>query len=754
MSAVDVTRRWFLASLGSAAVATGFLPGGAQAGPLFGDVSSRGYSPTLWYEISGDGRILVHVTRAEMGQHIGTALARIVAEELEANWDHVEVVHVDTDPRWGVMITGGSWSVHKSFDQLSRAGAAGRIALLEAGARMLGAPLKDCVARASEVRHGARAISYADIVSSGSVTRQFTEEDLKAIALKPASERRFLNRDAAARDVPSKVNGTAVYGIDRKVDGMVFARPVLPPTRYGNSIVSWDDGAARKLPGYLSTVVIDDPTGTCQGWLVAVAESWPVAAKAADLIAVSYRSDGGAASEDQMLAEGARLVENPTTGGIFFQEGAPLMRIAEADALHEGVYRTHTVLHMHLEALNALAWQDGSTWHVHAGNQWQSVTLPLVAEALGIDQADLVFETSYLGGGFGRRLYCEYIVPAALAAKKMGRPVKLIFARSDDTKFDQPRSPTVQRLRSVTDGRGALLAYDHRCASGWPTRSIVPEFLAPSADGHGTVDVFAINGAGHLYDTASQRIQAICNDVVHATMLPGYLRSVAPGYTTWAVETHIDELAHKLGRDPAEYRRALLGAKGRNGGAAPHAVGGANRLRAVMERVLEKAGWSAREALPPGKGMGLALGTGQERDMPTWIATVAQVFVDVSSGAVTVERLTSVVDAGTLAHPDGALAQVEGSMLWGLSLALFESTEYEKGLPRDLNLDTYTPVRMTDVPELDIEFLRNDHMPVGLGEPGVISIAPAIGNAIFAAIGDRVCHLPIRPEAIRAAMGA
>ena len=173
-----------------------------------------------------------------------------------------------------------------------------------------------------------------------------------------------------------------------------------------------------------------------------------------------------------------------------------------------------------------------------------------------------------------------------------------------------------------------------------------------------------------------------------------------------------------------------------------------------MERVLEKAGWSAREALPPGKGMGLALGTGQERDMPTWIATVAQVFVDVSSGAVTVERLTSVVDAGTLAHPDGALAQVEGSMLWGLSLALFESTEYEKGLPRDLNLDTYTPVRMTDVPELDIEFLRNDHMPVGLGEPGVISIAPAIGNAIFAAIGDRVCHLPIRPEAIRAAMGA
>lgn len=754
MSGVDVTRRWFLASLGSAAVATGFIPSGAKASPLFGGGSSGGYSPTLWYEIGSDGRILVHVTRAEMGQHIGTALARVVAEELEANWDHVEVVHVDTDPKWGVMVTGGSWSVHKSFDQLSRAGAAGRIAFLEAGARMLGAPAKDCIARDSEIRHGARAVSYAEIVSSGRVIRQFAEEELKAIVLKPASERRFLNRDTVARDVPSKVNGSAVYGIDRKVDGMVFARPVLPPTRYGNSILSWDDAAARKLPGYLRTVEIVDPTRTCEGWLVAVAETWPVAAKAADLIDVRYRSEGGAASDEQMLAEGQRLVAAESPGGIFFQEGDPLKRIADAREVHEGIYRTHTALHMPLEPLNALAWQDGKTWRVHAGNQWQSITLPLVARALGIDQADLVFETSYLGGGFGRRLYCEYIVPAALAAQAMGRPVKLVFARSDDTKFDQPRSPTVQRVRSVTDGRGALLAYDHACASGWPTDSISPEFLAPSADGHGKVDSFAINGADHWYDTATQRIRALRNDLVHATMLPGYLRSVAPGYTTWAVETHIDELAHKLGRDPAEYRLALLGAKGRNEGAAPHAVDGANRLRAVLERVLDKSGWSGREALPFGKGMGLALGTGQEREMPTWIATVAQVSVDASSGAVTVEKLTSVLDAGTLAHPDGALAQVEGSMLWGLSLALFEGTAYEKGLPRDLNLDTYTPVRMTDVPELDIEFLRNDHMPVGLGEPGVISIAPAIGNAVFAAVGARVRDLPIRPEAVRAAMGA
>lgn len=754
MSAFYVNRRWFLASVGSAAVAMGFLPFDAKADPVFGAPDGGGYEPTIWYEIRGDGRILVHVTRAEMGQHIGTALARIVAEELEADWAHVEIDHVDTNPRWGEMVTGGSWSVHKSFDQLSRAGAAGRIALLEAGARMLGAPEGECVARDSQIRHGNRSVGYGEIVASGRIERKFSEEELSAIALKPASERRLLNRDTVARDVPAKVNGAAIYGIDRKVADMVYARPVLPPTRYGNTIASWDDAAARKLPGYLRTVVIDDPTGTCQGWLVAVAESWPIAAKAAELIEVRYRSNGGDASDEQMLAEGERLVQNPSTGGIFHQDGNPLTRIAEAGDVHDGIYRTHTVLHMQLEPLNALVWKDGRTWRVHAGNQWQTITLPLVAKALGIEQGDLVFETSYLGGGFGRRLYCEFIVPAALAAKAMGRPVKLIFARSDDARMDQPRSPTVQRVRSATDPQGRILAYDHRCAAGWPTASISPGFLAPSKDGNGTVDPFAINGADHWYDAESQRICTIRNDLVQGTMLPGYLRSVAPGYTTWAVETHVDELAHKLGRDPAEYRLALLGANGRNAGAAPHAVGGSSRLRAVLKRVMEKSGWSGRKALPPGRGMGIALGTGQERDMPTWIATVAQVSVDRASGAVKVERITSVVDAGTLAHPDGALAQVEGSILWGLSMALFEGTAYEKGLPRDLNLDTYTPVRMPDVPEIDVEFVRNDHMPVGLGEPGVISIAPAIGNAIFAATGARVRDLPIRPEAVRAAMGA
>jgi len=748
-----VSRRWFLA-LSGAAVTTGLLQGPAQALVPAGKDLGEGYEPTIWYAVDDSGKITVHIHMAEMGQHVGTALSRIVAEELEANWDDVDFVHVDSDPKWGYMVTGGSWSVHHNFVKFSRAGAAGRIAMIEAGARELGVDPAECQARNSQVIHGERSISYGELVARGAVDRQFTQDELEAITLKPAAERRLLNRDTVARDVPAKVNGTATYGIDRSIEGMVYARPIMPPVRYGSKVVSFDDSAAKaEVPGYLQTIRLEDPTGTCQGWLMVVAETWPEASMAVDLITVEYEGGAGTeTSEDDLLAEGERLVSDPNAGVAFSLVGDAASVLDSASTVHEGLYRTHTVLHMQLEPANALVWREGETWRVHSGNQWQSLTLPLVAKALGIDQSNLVFETSYLGGGFGRRLFNDFVVPAALTAKALDRPVKMVMARADDTKFDCPRSPTVQRVRSVTDEQGALRAYDHMCAAGWSTAPIAPQFLADAADGNGKVDPFSINGADHWYTTETLRVQAIKNEKVHETFLPGNLRSVAPGYTGWAVETHIDEVAHALGRDPGEFRMSLLTAAGRNGGQAPQATGGAARLRTVLERVLEKSGWSNRDSLPEDTGLGVSVSAGQERSMPTWIATVAQVHVDRESGAVDVQKIWASVDAGTLAHPDGALAQMEGAILWGVSMAVHEGTAFENGLPRDLNLDTYTPLRMTDVPELDIDFVLNDHMPVGLGEPGVIGTAPAIGNAIFHAVGARLRDLPIRPDNVLKAL--
>jgi CO/xanthine dehydrogenase Mo-binding subunit len=274
--------------------------------------------------------------------------------------------------------------------------------------------------------------------------------------------------------------------------------------------------------------------------------------------------------------------------------------------------------------------------------------------------------------------------------------------------------------------------------------------LMPKDAGGIPFDPFASHGADHWYTVGAQRVRALQNDLANRTFRPGYLRSVGSGWVNWALESFMDEAAHLAGADPVAFRLRLLDGAGRNAGSAPNAVGGAHRQAAVLTRAAHKAEWG--RAVPDGVGLGVATSFGQERDMPTWVACVARVRVDRDTGHVTVEKLTMVIDAGTIIHPDGALAQVEGAALWGLSMALFEGSEFVNGQPKDTNLDTYTPLRMRDVPDIDVEFLPSTEPPVGLGEPPTTVVAPAIANAIFAATGARVRHLPIRPAAVREAL--
>ena len=231
---------------------------------------------------------------------------------------------------------------------------------------------------------------------------------------------------------------------------------------------------------------------------------------------------------------------------------------------------------------------------------------------------------------------------------------------------------------------------------------------------------------------------------------PGWWRSVGSGWANWAVEQFMDEAAHASGADPVAFRVSMLNDAGRNAGSFPNSVGGAKRQAAVLQRAARKGNWGA--AVPKDTGLGVATTFGQERDMPTWIACVARVRVNRNSGTVVVEKLTIVVDCGTVVDPDGALAQIQGGALWGLSMALHEGTEFVRGQVKDTNLDTYTPLRIGDVPELDIEFVDSTEVPVGLGEPATTVVAPAIGNAIFAAVGARLRHLPIRPAAVLQAL--
>ena len=418
----------------------------------------------------------------------------------------------------------------------------------------------------------------------------------------------------------------------------------------------------------------------------------------------------------------------------------------------ERTYTTSSVLHAQLEPVNALAFEKDGRFEIHTGSQAQSTILPVLAQALGLPQERIIMRTYPIGGGFGRRLNDDYAVPAALAAKALGKPVKLVLTRPDDMRFDSFRSPSIQKLRLAFDAQGKVTAMEHHASAGWPTAVYVPPAAMPKAPDGNPFDPFAIDGADHWYSVGAQRVRALSNDLANRAFRPGYLRAVAPGWTNWAVETFMDEAARMAGADPVAFRIGLLDGAGRNAGSAPNAVGGAKRQAAVLKRAAEKAGWGA--PMPTDTGLGVATTFGQARSMPTWVACVARVRVDRSSGAVSVEKLTIVVDAGTLVHPDGALAQVEGSALWGLSMALYEGTEFVKGQVKDTNFDSYTPLRIGDVPELDIEFIDSTEAPVGLGEPGTTVVAPAIGNAIFAATGVRLRHLPIRPAAVLAALAS
>ncbi|MDX1516472.1 MAG: molybdopterin cofactor-binding domain-containing protein [Woeseiaceae bacterium] len=744
-----ITRRTFIAgSAGTGLVMSlGTLLPGCSREQAADDIAAGGaskvFAPTVWFEVGGDGSVLVNIAKAEMGQHVGTALARIVADELGADWSTVSIKHVDSDPKWGYMVTGGSWSVFTSFAMLSKAGAAGRKVLLEAGADLLQADPADCTIENGAVSSGDRSMTFGEIVTQGDVSRTFSDEELEAMPIKSPQERRYIGKDTTARDIPEKSRGDAVYGLDTELPDMVYAHPMIPPTRYGSSINAIDDTAAKDIPGYRQTLAIDDPSGFAQGWALVIAENFPAAIKAAKAVEIDW-SPGPTAevSEADLFAEGAKLAAAKDSGVLVVDDGDVAAAREAAAKTHSATYRTGTALHFTLEPQNALIEYRDDVFHIHAGNQWQSLILPVLAKALGVDETNIVIHQYYLGGGFGRRLFGDQMIPAAIAARELGRPVKLIFERPDDSRFDCVRSPTVCKLDASFDADNRLTGIEHAAAAGWPTLAMAPGFLADGVDGNGKFDTFSVSGADHWYTLPNHRVRAINNELAQSTFLPGWLRAVGPGWISWSVECFMDELAEIAGEDPIAFRLARLDASGKNAGSAPNSVGGASRLAAVLEDVRSRSGWG-RE-LPANEGLGVAVSHGQERNMPTWTACVAHVAVDPASKKVTVKKIWQTIDCGTVVHPDGAMAQAEGATLWGVSLALHEGTVFENGTVRDTNLDGYTPLRISDVPELDLRFMASTAFPAGLGEPPLIAVAPAIGNAVYAATGNRVRDLPIR----------
>jgi isoquinoline 1-oxidoreductase beta subunit len=747
----DLSRRSFLVDTAAAGLVLGFagVPGIDQA-----FAASASFEPSVWYAISPDGLVTVTCGKADMGQHIASTMAQIIAEELGANWKDMRVQLASNDPKFndpvlGAQITGGSWSTMMNFDAMSRAGAAGRMALTEAAAAAMGVPASELVARDSMISHpkSKKQMSFADIVKSGKASKTFTPDELKAIALKSPDEYTMIGVSVPQLDIPSKSNGTAKYGIDVMLPGMVYGAVVTPPVRYGATVKSVDDSEAKKVKGFIKAVTLDDKTGSTTGWVVAVASTYAQAKKAAEALKISYDGGPNAKLSSELLLDEAKRLQGLSDAGQFFvKDGDPAAAFGTASKVLEAEYTTNINIHCPMEPMNATAEFKGDILHIYSGNQFATRSGAIAAGAAGIEPKFVVMHQMWLGGGFGRRLDADMMVPAVQAAKAVGKPVKVIYSRENDMTMDFSRPLTYQKVKAGVDGDGKLIAVSHDVVSAWPTaRWGIPGFLTPSVDKKGPLDGFAVNGADFFYTLPNHHVRTIKNEIAHNATPSGQLRSVAPGWTFWAIESMIDEIAHATGQDPAQFRIALLDGKGKNDG-------GAQRLRNTLLAAMGLAGYGTRK-LPKGEGLGVACVSSQERAAASWTACVAHVAV-APSGTVIVKKLTVATDVGTQVHPDNIRAQVEGAALWGLSLAMYEKATLKDGGIEQTNFDTYTPLRMSQVPEVAVTVIANGEKPTGVGEPAVTVVAPAIGNAIFNACGARVRALPITAEAVKGAMKA
>ena len=560
------TRREFLVR-SAATAAGGFLSIGlpalssstALAQPM------AGYTPSIWFTLTPDGKVTMHIVKAEMGQHVGTGLAQVIAEELEVKWDDVRLdaplESVENFAIYGLAYTVNSGSITTEFDRLSRAGAAGRMALIEAGAKVLGANEADCTASSSRVIDGAsgRSVSYGEIIQKVKIDRKFAyPEDFKAIKLKAPGTYNIIGKSIPALDIPSKTNGQAKYGIDVFLPNMVYGALVIPRTRYGSKVKTIDDTEARKIPGFIKAVKVDDSMGKCTGWVVALAEKFPAAIRAAQALKVEADPGpyGGLNTSD-LFAEYRQTTKNAESGANWVLEGDVDKALAGAEKVLEMEYTTDMVCHATMEPLNATVHFVDGAWHVYSGTQSTSfarMTLTAyLAKVLGQkpEEIKIYVHESVLGGGFGGKQDYDEILAAAYCAKEVNRPVKLIQTRESTFATSFARTPTYHKLKAGLKN-GQLVAMDHNICCGWMGARFsvgkkygtdwlqLDSWDAKKED----IDQWSIGGSDHWYDVENRRVRAFDSERTTWAVQASALRTVSNSYNMFVVESFMDEVAH------------------------------------------------------------------------------------------------------------------------------------------------------------------------------------------------------------------
>jgi isoquinoline 1-oxidoreductase subunit beta len=705
-------------------------------------------NPSVFLGINPDGTVWIVASRSEMGTTSRTTLPLIVAEELDADWKRVKIEQAIGDKRYGDQNTDGSHSVRSFYDGMRVAGATARLMLIQAAAAQWGVPAAECETELHVVVHRAtkRTAGYGELATAASKLPVPPKEDLK---FKPKSAWRYIGKGEPSYDLTSFVSGAAMYGMDARVDGMVYASVERPPV-LGGKVKSYDDRDALKVAGVRQVVPIDpfQPPAAFQplGGIAVIADNTWAAFQGRKKLNIEWENgpnesyDSAAYQKElrETSHQPCKLVRNVGDADAAFAK-------SDKDKIYEADYYVPLLAHVSMEPLVALAeFKDGKAT-VWAPTQNPQAVQDIVAKELGIAKEDVICNVTLLGGGFGRKSKPDYVAEAAVLSKKTGKPVKVVWTREDDIKFDYYNAVASMYMKAALGTKGK--------PSAWLQRSVFPPISS-------TFDVNAVYGdPPHLaqgwldipYDLPNLRVE---NGPAKNHVRIGWLRSVANIYHGFAIQCFTDELAHAAGRDQVDYLLDLIGEPRKidftgvqypNYGASletyPWETG---RLRNVTELVAEKSNWGKRKHGNAGSGIGIAA----HRSFLTYVATVVEVEVD-DLGVVHIPRVDMVLDAGVVVNRKATVAQFEGAAVFGTSIVRSGEITAANGAIKQSNFHDYPVTRMMQAPyQTNVHIVDSDAPPAGVGEPGVPPFVAALCNAIFAATGKRVRDLPITKKGL------
>jgi isoquinoline 1-oxidoreductase beta subunit len=704
MNTSTTSRRGFLqagASAGGALMIGFVLPGILKEGAA-GPMPSA--MPNAWIRIASDNTITILCARSEMGQGVWTALPTLVAEELEADFSKVNVEMAPAGEPYvnmaiGGQLTGGSTSVRDAFDRLRIAGAQARIVLVQAAAKRWGVAESDCQAKNALVTGpGGKKATYGELAEAAS---QLTPP--KDPQLKSPKDWRYIGKPLHRLDSASKVNGTAEYGIDVKLPGMGIAALAQCPA-LGGKVRGFDASLAQGMPGVKKIVQISDGVAV-------VADTYWHARKALEAISIDWdESAVSGISTMKIMADFRAGSKAP--GASFKKVGDPAAAMAGAARRIDAEYTAGYNAHATMEPMNFTADVRADGCLLVGPTQFQQLAVGVIAGMLNLKPEQVTVKTTFLGGGFGRRIDIDFIVQAVEISKAAGMPVKLIWSREDDMTHDFYRPGSVHQLSAGLDAGNKPVAFQSSLASSSVTKRLFGAFVK---DG---IDPFMLEYAPIPYDIPNQSGNVT---IVDAPVRVGYLRSVSHAMNAFANESFIDELAAAAGKDPMAYRRDLLAKE--------------PRYTRVLQIAADKSGWGKA---PAGHKHGVAVMEGYG----TYCALVAEVSVEGNS--IKLHKFTVVADLGTMINPNIVQQQVESSIIYGMSQSLYDVITLSNGRVQQTNFNNYRSARINEVPPIDIHLVAEGGAPGGIGEPFAAMVAPSVANAVFAATGKRLRSVPLR----------